>query len=45
MQAAQKTSEARRAKSDELRRTLQYVEANQASVMKLMRLFSSLLRS
>ena len=43
LQAAQKISEARRAKFDELRRTLQYVEANRASATKHMSLFSSLL--
>jgi D-3-phosphoglycerate dehydrogenase / 2-oxoglutarate reductase len=34
-----KTSDARRAMFDELRRTLQYVEASRASAMKHMRLF------
>jgi hypothetical protein len=43
LQAAQKIAEARRAKFDELRRTLQYVEANRASATKHMSLFSSLL--
>ena len=43
MQTAQKDSEARRAKFDELRRTLQYVEASRASAPKPMRFFSSLL--
>src|SRR5919112_349393 len=43
LQAAQKISEARRAKFDELRRTLQYVEASRASATKHMSLFSSLL--
>ena len=43
LQAAQKDSEARRAKFDELRRTLQYVEASRASGTKHMRLFSGLL--
>ena len=38
-QAAQKASEARRAKFDELRRTLQYVEASRASATTHMRLF------
>src|SRR5688500_6462105 len=38
LQAAQKDSEARRAKFDELRRTIQYVEASRASVTKHMRL-------
>ena len=42
MQAAQKPQK-RRAKFDELRRTLQYVEASRASATKHMRLFSSLL--
>ena len=40
MQAAQKISEGRRAKLDELRR---YVEASRASATNLMSLFSSLL--
>jgi hypothetical protein len=38
-----KISEARRAKFDELRRTLQYVEASRASATKHMSLFHSLL--
>src|SRR5687768_16896998 len=45
LQAAQKTSQARRAKFDELRRTLQYVEASRASVTKHMSLFHSLLNT
>ena len=36
LQAAQKNSEARRAKFDELRPTLQYVEANRSSATKPM---------
>jgi hypothetical protein len=43
MQAAQKILEGRRAKLDELRRTLQYVEAIRASATNPMSLFSSLL--
>ena len=43
MQAAQKISEGRRVKLDELRRTLQYVEASRASATNPMNLFSSLL--
>ncbi len=43
MQLLKKTSEAGRAKFDELRRTLQYVEASRASATKYMRLFSNLL--
>ena len=43
MQILKKTSEARRAKFDELRRTLQYVEASRASATKLMGFFSRLL--
>jgi hypothetical protein len=43
MQAAQKISKARRAKFDELRRTLQYVEASRASATTPMSLFNSLL--
>ena len=38
-----KTSQARRAKFDELRRTLQYVEAKRTSTTKPVRLFSRLL--
>ena len=43
MKAAQKISEGTRAKLDELRRTLQYVEASRASATNPMSLFSSLL--
>ena len=43
MQGAQKISEGRRVKLDELRRTLQYVEASRASATNPMSLFSSLL--
>lgn len=43
MQLLKKTSGARRAKFDELRRTLQYVEASRASATNPMSLFSSLL--
>ena len=39
LQAAQKDLDARRAKSDELRRTLQYVEANRVNATKHMSLF------
>ncbi len=39
LQAAQKASGTRRAKFDELRRTLQYVEARRASATKYMRPF------
>jgi hypothetical protein len=42
LQAAQKDSEARRAKFDELRRTPQYVEASRASATKHLSFFSSL---
>jgi hypothetical protein len=42
LQAAQENSEARYVKFDELRRTLQYVEANQSSATKPMVFFSSL---
>jgi hypothetical protein len=40
-----KGSKARRAKSDELRRTRQYVEASRASATKLMRAFQQPVRS
>ncbi len=43
MQGAQKISEGKRVKLDELRRTLQYVEASRASATNPMSLFSSLL--
>jgi hypothetical protein len=45
MQAAQKDSEARRAQFDELRRTLQYVEASRTSATKHMSRFQQPVKS